>query len=54
MKKTILTLLTLVIATFTAHAQLLWKVTGKELTKPSYVLGTFHLGCGLCRFHSWP
>lgn len=43
MKKTILTLLTLVIATFTAHAQLLWKVTGKELTKPSYVLGTFHL-----------
>lgn len=43
MKKTILTFLTLVIATFTAHAQLLWKVTGKELTKPSYVLGTFHL-----------
>lgn len=43
MKKTILTLLTLIIATFTAHAQLLWKVTGKELTKPSYVLGTFHL-----------
>ena len=43
MKKTILTLLTLVIATFIAHAQLLWKVTGKELTKPSYVLGTFHL-----------
>lgn len=43
MKKTILTLLTLVIAAFTAHAQLLWKVTGKELTKPSYVLGTFHL-----------
>lgn len=43
MKKTILTLLTLVIAALTAHAQLLWKVTGKELTKPSYVLGTFHL-----------
>ncbi len=43
MKKTILTLLTFVIVAFTAHAQLLWKVTGKDLTKPSYVLGTFHL-----------
>lgn len=27
-----------------AHAQLIWKISGKELSKPSYILGTYHLG----------
>ena len=26
-----------------AHAQLLWKISGKNLEKPSYVFGTHHV-----------
>ncbi len=29
----------------TASQSLLWEITGKELTKPSYVFGTFHIMC---------
>lgn len=45
MKHTIRTLLLIValLATSEADAQLLWKVTGNGLEKPSYVLGTHHL-----------
>ena len=28
---------------FSANAQLLWKVSGKGLEKPSYIFGTYHL-----------
>ena len=41
MKKTLSLLILL--ATFTiANAQLLWKVSGKGLSKPSYIVGTYH------------
>lgn len=29
--------------TFTVNAQLLWKISGKGLEKPSYIFGTYHL-----------
>ena len=53
MKKAIL-LLMLIISTFSVYAQtetyksgsLLWKISGKDLSKPSYLLGTFHLKSG--------
>lgn len=40
--KRVLFLLFLVLA-FTCHAQLLWKVSGGSLKKPSYLFGTYHL-----------
>lgn len=36
-------LLLLVGFALSAHAQLLWKVSGKGLEKPSYIFGTYHL-----------
>ena len=42
MKKYLATLFLISIA-FGAHAQLLWKVSGNELEKPSYIFGTHHL-----------
>ena len=36
-------LLVLAIVAIVAHAQLLWKVSGNGLARPSYVLGTHHL-----------
>lgn len=42
MKKTTLTLLLMLIA-FGAQAQLLWKISGNGLQKPSYIIGTYHL-----------
>lgn len=36
-------LLLLVCFALSAHAQLLWKVSGKGLEKPSYIFGTYHL-----------
>ena len=36
-------LLMLLCITLGANAQLLWKVSGKDLSKPSYILGTHHL-----------
>lgn len=41
--KKISVLLVLLYITWRTNAQLLWKVTGKELSKPSYVFGTLHL-----------
>jgi len=53
MKKTVLLFL-LVVATGSLHAQaetgksgsVLWKISGKDLSKPSYLLGTLHLKPG--------
>ena len=42
MKRTLLALV-LVLATLSAHAQLLYKISGRELTSPSYIVGTYHL-----------
>lgn len=42
MKKILGTLLLICIASV-ANAQLLWKISGNGLTKPSYVIGTHHL-----------
>lgn len=36
-------LLMLLCITFGANAQVLWKISGKGLSKPSYILGTHHL-----------
>ena len=41
--KKISILLMLLCITFGANAQLLWKVSGNDLSKPSYILGTHHL-----------
>ena len=43
MKKIITLLVLALVATATANAQLLYRVTGGELKKPSYVFGTFHI-----------
>lgn len=43
MKKAIISLLSFLLISFSASAQLLYKVTGGELTKPSYIMGTYHL-----------
>lgn len=42
MKKTILLLFVLSVS-FLANAQVLWKLTGNGLTRPSYLFGTHHL-----------
>ena len=42
MKKTLVFMLLLCI-TLGAQAQLLWKVSGNGLDRPSYVIGTHHL-----------
>ena len=41
--KRLITLLLVVAATLGAQAQLLWKISGNGLDKPSYVFGTYHL-----------
>lgn len=43
MKKMFLTLLLTVMATAGMNAQLLYKISGKGLQKPSYIIGTYHL-----------
>ena len=43
MKKMFLTLLLTVMATVGMNAQLLYKISGKGLQKPSYIIGTYHL-----------
>ncbi len=35
-------ILTLALLVLTAQAQLLWKVSGNNLSRPSYILGTYH------------
>ena len=44
--KRILILLAFSAATFTANAQLLWKISGNGLKNPSYILGTHHIASG--------
>lgn len=43
MKKLFLTLVFAVIAVVCANAQLLYKISGNNLEKPSYIIGTYHL-----------
>ncbi|MDE6322804.1 MAG: TraB/GumN family protein [Paramuribaculum sp.] len=45
MKRTaqILTLLLILASTVSANAQLLWKISGKDAAKPSWIFGTHHL-----------
>ena len=43
MKKISTLLMLLCIVVFSANAQLLWKVSGKDLSQPSYIFGTHHL-----------
>lgn len=43
MKKTIITALFLSMATVNLSAQLLYRISGKELAAPSYIVGTYHL-----------
>ena len=42
--KRILTILALSLMCLTSNAQLVWKISGKGIQKPSYILGTHH-GC---------
>jgi len=42
-KKTIILTFIVLFFALTAHAQLLWKVSGNGLLKPSYLFGTHHL-----------
>lgn len=41
--KKICSMLLLMMAAITVQAQLLWKITGNGLQKPSYIIGTYHL-----------
>ncbi len=43
MRKIIITAMTAVMAITGASAQLLYRISGKDLAKPSYVIGTHHL-----------
>lgn len=43
MRKTISMMFLMCMITLGANAQLLYKITGKDLQKPSYVIGTYHL-----------
>ena len=42
-KRLTIVIMMLTMLTYTAHAQLLFKISGNGLSKPSYVLGTYHL-----------
>lgn len=47
MKKNLfLVAVAMLICSFAGQAQLLWKITGKNLKKPSYVFGTYHIAPG--------
>ena len=43
MKKVLTTALVLALTSMTASAQLLYKISGNGLEKPSYIIGTHHL-----------
>lgn len=43
MKKTIFSLLLLIVTAVSVNAQLLWKISGNGLEKPSYLFGTHHI-----------
>ena len=51
--KRILTLLALSLLCLTSNAQLVWKISGNGLKKPSYILGTHH-GCPFAYCDSIP
>ena len=41
--KRLSSVLALLLVAVVAHAQLLWRISGKDLVEPSYVFGTYHL-----------
>lgn len=41
--KKVLSLFFLICFALSSNAQLLWKISGKDLKKPSYIFGTYHL-----------
>lgn len=43
MKKFVIALFSVTVATLSCNAQLLWKITGNNLDKPSYLFGTHHV-----------
>ena len=43
MKKVFSIVLLALVCALTANAQLLYSISGKDLKKPSYVFGTFHI-----------
>lgn len=43
MKKRLFMAIAVVLLALTAQAQLLWKVSGNGLARPSYILGTYHM-----------
>ena len=43
MKKVLMTALVFALTSMTASAQLLYKISGNGLEKPSYIIGTHHL-----------
>lgn len=43
MKKTFFSLLLLIVTAVSVNAQLLWKISGNGLEKPSYLFGTHHI-----------
>lgn len=43
MKKALFTFVCVMFTVFSANAQLLYKISGKGLDEPSYIVGTFHL-----------
>ena len=43
MKKIFLSLILAIVSTFVCNAQLLYKISHKNLEKPSYIVGTYHL-----------
>ena len=43
MKKLFFTLILMLAIASSASAQLLYRITGKGLEKPSYIVGTYHL-----------
>ena len=43
MKKLMLTLALVLTAALNVNAQLLYKISGNGLEKPSYIIGTYHL-----------
>jgi len=43
MKKIVLSLALIITATLSASAQILYKISGNGLQKPSYIIGTYHL-----------
>ena len=43
MKRIVMTMAACVVAAVSINAQLLYKISGNDLEKPSYIIGTHHL-----------